>query len=93
MEVNPIRDFDIKCLAKSPPTYINVKALLKSFLFDTAPEEGPTNLINVNFSVVSVTSGESASLKAVLLEMSITDPHDSTIASETGKATMRDILC
>ena len=61
LEVNPIRDFDIKCLAKSLPVYVNVKVLLKSFLFDTAPGEGPTNLIKTNFSFASVTSGESAS--------------------------------
>ena len=65
----------------------------KEFLFDTAPGEGPTNLINTSFSVVSVTSGESASLKAVLLEITlfITKPHDSTIAFETGTAAMHDI--
>ena len=64
-------------------------ALLKSFLPDTDLGEEPSNLLTTNFSPVSVISGESASLKAVLREMtlSITDTNDSTISSETGKAT------
>ena len=44
-------------------------------------------------SVVSVISGESASLGAIVFEITfpINEPHDSTITSDTGKATTADI--
>ena len=88
-EVNPLRDLTVKGLAKSVPSY---RALL-NFQFEAAPGDGHTNLKDTTFPVKSLTSGESASLKAIEIEktLSITEPHDSTIASDTGKATTADI--
>ena len=84
----------MKCVAKSIPPYISIRALLNSFLFKAAPGDGATNLINTTFSVILVISGELASLKAILFEktFSFSEPHYSTIALDTGKAKTTDIL-
>ena len=48
--------------------HTSMRALLDSYLFDVAPDAGPTtNLIKVTSSVIAVVLGVSTSLKATLL--------------------------
>ena len=75
---------------KSWLSNINVSDLLYNYLFEIAHAEGPTSLVNKNFTAVS---DESNSLNATLslAILTITEPKNLAIASKIRKVTTQNI--
>lgn len=78
---------------KSWLSNINVSDLLYNYLFEIAHAEGPTSLVNKNFTVISAVSDESNSLNATLslAILTITEPKNLAIASKIRKVTTQNI--
>ena len=75
---------------KSWLSNINVSHLLYNYLFEIAHAEGPTSLVNKNFTFLS---DESNSLNATLslAILTITEPKNLAIASKIRKVTTQNI--
>lgn len=75
---------------KSWLSNINVSDLLYNYLFEIAHAEGPTSLVNKNFTFLS---DESNSLNATLslAILTITEPKNLAIASKIRKVTTQNI--
>ena len=69
---------------KSWLSNINVSHLLYNYLFEIAHAEGPTSLVNKNFTFISAVSDESNSLNATL-SLAILSPKTLQLPQKLGK--------